>query len=108
KADEAGLYYLKKKLRTEVPFVSAPAFAYNTFGTFRKKPNYYDFLDIATETDFQKLTGVRDQQDRLFAGEYLEAMGKSEVVKVRVRGLQLQYKIKGAYLRTNDPAYGTV
>jgi hypothetical protein len=93
---------LVKWTGSSVFLVSAEFFFNQTAAAQDRTPNYYDFLGVKTEKDFQRLVGFDAKASADFGLTELREAVADSTVTLQPRALRRDEKIGGGYLRSFD------
>jgi hypothetical protein len=87
--------------KTQAPIVSVTSFVFTTFVSVNGKPRYNDFLQIKTEADYFKATGVRADEDEAFEANMLAVIAESGIT-YEPRAIEKRSKVGGELWRSHD------
>jgi len=96
-----NLAYLVQETQSKTPIVRADWFFNQTAAAADRSPNYYDFLAVKNEKDFQRLIGFDAKLAKDYGRILRESVSISGVTH-QPRAIEIQKSIGGWYLKTYD------
>lgn len=99
--DRVALAYLVTQTQSKAPILRADWFFNHTAAAVDRRPNYYDFLGVKNEKDFQRIIGFDGKLAESFGKEVRESVADSSVT-LQPRAILRQNTMGGGYWRTFD------